>query len=55
MLFPANMAIFQIPPEITDATLDIIRIYTPSSIYEIKFLHPFCYIMDRKNGKFGGG
>jgi len=53
MLYAANMAIFQIPPEIADTTLNIIRIYTPSAIYEIKFPYPFCYIIDRRNGKFG--
>jgi flavin-dependent dehydrogenase len=53
MLPANNAAIFKIPKEVTDTYIDTIRMYFPSKIIEVKFPYPLCYMMDRRNGKFG--
>ena len=53
-MFPSNnMAIFKIPKDITDTYIDTVRMYFPKDTIEIKFPIPICYMMDRRNGKFG--
>ena len=53
MLMANNMAIFKIPKDICDTYIDMADIYSQKKTLEIKFPYPLCYMMDRRNGKFG--
>ena len=48
-----NIAIFKAPLDIMDTYVDIVRMYFPKETIEIKFPYPICYMIDRRNGKFG--
>ena len=48
-----NMAIFKVPKNICDTWIDTVDMYFPKKTLEIKFPYPLCYMIDRRNGKFG--